>query len=774
MITKNMLNAPILNIATKLYIKLYSGNSDTVAMHTRSFRMGVVTGLLLIAGLLPMIAAAQPTSITLSLDPATVTESSDPTEITVTVTLVGGTFAAGRIIGFSALIGGTATVGTDFTLVPGADLTIPANTASVSTTFMFTALVDMDDEPAGETTVIGGTLFSLGFDRDTSVPITPATLTIHDPVPTGVTLSVDPTEVTESSDATTITVTATLVGGTFTEERRITLSAGTASTATLTTDYTPAITHTITIPANMASSSVDIPFTATVDTETEAGGETVIIQRNLATAGGTNAVDRETPITPATLTINDPTAPTGFTVSVTPTEVTEFATPTDITVTATLDGGTFGVERFFQIFTEDGTATAGTDYTAVTRTVLTIPANMASGIRTFPFTAVDDMEAESGGETVGLTVAFLNAMQTGTDNSLGSVPPTTLTINDRTAPTGLTFSLSPNTVTESSTATTITVTATLTGGTFAEARRTFFGTSTSGNTATAGTDYTVVPNTFLTIPANMASVSMDILFTAIVDATADLGETVIVSGALFEREGGAVSSLPITHAILTINDYIPIAANAGADQRVATGGTIMLTGVVTSAAEATVATTWALTSSAATTTALEAAGVSSGDAATEVTRLTAALASITTPAGTFPAPAFGLTSAVALAFTLTATDAPAGVMGTATDEVIITVDTPPAFTNMAMFSTAIEAAENQTAVGTAGFFAAPGSGTVNLMLGGTDVARFAITSNGTLTFNDAPDFEMPRGMALSGTNTNDYALTVTAMNTALARRRAGP
>ena len=73
-----MLNLSILNIATKLYIKLRSGNSDTVAMHTRSFRMGVVTGLLLIAGLLPMLAAAQtPTGITLSVEPATVTESSD-------------------------------------------------------------------------------------------------------------------------------------------------------------------------------------------------------------------------------------------------------------------------------------------------------------------------------------------------------------------------------------------------------------------------------------------------------------------------------------------------------------------------------------------------------------------------------------------------------------------------------------------------------------------------------------------------------------------------
>ncbi len=94
----------------------------------------------------------------------------------------------------------------------------------------------------------------------------------------------------------------------------------------------------------------------------------------------------------------------------------------------------------------------------------------------------------------------------------------------------------------------------------------------------------------------------------------------------------------------------------------------------------------------------------------------------------------------------------------------VAAGTAPAFTNMAMFTTPIEAAENQTAVGAPNFFAAPGSGTVNLTLGGTDATRFAITAGGTLTFVAAPDFEMPRGMALSGTNTNNYALTVTATN----------
>ena len=84
---------------------------------------------------------------------------------------------------------------------------------------------------------------------------------------------------------------------------------------------------------------------------------------------------------------------------------------------------------------------------------------------------------------------------------------------------------------------------------------------------------------------------------------------------------------------------------------------------------------------------------------------------------------------------------------------------------MAMFSTAIEAAENQSAAGAADFFVAPGTGTVTLTLGGADATRFSITAGGTLTFNTAPNFERPRSMAFNaGTNTNDYALTVTAMN----------
>ena len=116
-------------------------------------------------------------------------------------------------------------------------------------------------------------------------------------------------------------------------------------------------------------------------------------------------------------------------------------------------------------------------------------------------------------------------------------------------------------------------------------------------------------------------------------------------------------------------------------------------------------------------------------------------------------------------------DATTPLTDTATHTITVNPPVPtgtaPAFTNKAQFTTAISVAENTTAVGAAEFFAAPGSGTVALTLGGADAARFAITAGGTLTFATAPDFEMPRSMALDATsNNNNYALTVAAMNTA--------
>ena len=283
-----------------------------------------------------------------------------------------------------------------------------------------------------------------------------------------------------------------------------------------------------------------------------------------------------------------------------------------------------------------------------TSRVLTGTPTTVAGAMDYTYTAADGDGNEAGTDTATLTFNI----------TVTQAPPTAIRL-----------SVNPAEVTESSAATTIRVTATLIGGTYTAAENITI--ASADGSATAGTDYTAVTNTVLTIPASMASGSVDIMLTANVDTMAEAGgETVLIMGT-------AASGIPVTDATITINDYA-ITVDAGADQTVASGGTITLNSVITGSDSFTAA--WALSDSTAVRTALEAAGLMPEQAGAEVTRLTAALADITTQEGTLTAPAvsLGLTDPVALAFTLTVTDndPPAGqtVAATGMDEVIITVE----------------------------------------------------------------------------------------------------
>ena len=124
-------------------------------------------------------------------------------------------------------------------------------------------------------------------------------------------------------------------------------------------------------------------------------------------------------------------------------------------------------------------------------------------------------------------------------------------------------------------------------------------------------------------------------------------------------------------------------------------------------------------------------------------------------------------SARDIVITLTVSDdATTPLTATATHTVTVNppvaANTPPTFTNLAMFTTAITVPENTTAVGGPNFFVAVGTAPVNLSLGGVDAANFAISDGGTLVFQSAPDFEAPSGGSQFDSNT--HTLTVSAMN----------
>ena len=136
---------------------------------------------------------------------------------------------------------------------------------------------------------------------------------------------------------------------------------------------------------------------------------------------------------------------------------------------------------------------------------------------------------------------------------------------------------------------------------------------------------------------------------------------------------------------------------------------------------------------------------------------------------TLTAPSLSADFSFNLNITVTDPNAAAG-QTPVTDQVFIeilrsgSVLSAPTFTNIDSFSSTISTNENQQTVGTEGFFITEGSNPIEVTLAGTDGDLFRLSDAGTLSFNTPPNFELPRGEALSPTNTNDYTLTISAVN----------
>ena len=221
-----------------------------------------------------------------------------------------------------------------------------------------------------------------------------------------------------------------------------------------------------------ASTGLTLTFTApTLTTTTPLTFPVIITVTDPNGAEGMATVTDEVSITIMPAAAPEPT---GYTLAVSPTTVTESETATDLTATVTLVGGTFGVERVFQITTPGGTATSGTDYTAVSGVTLTIPATMTTGSSTGSFEALAETVTETDGETVVFAANLLVVDTNTIDETFGTAPTASITINDPVAgpePTSITLSVDPATVTESNLPTQVTITATLVGGAFSEQRR---------------------------------------------------------------------------------------------------------------------------------------------------------------------------------------------------------------------------------------------------------------------------------------------------------------
>ncbi len=462
-----------------------------------------------------------PTAVTLAVSPTSVAESAAATSITVTASLVGTLRGSATAVTVSQT-GGTATSGTDYTAIGNFTVTIAAGARSGTATLSFAPTEDTLDEPNETVILTGGAPTALSLTAGT------ATLTINDNdgPPTAVTLAVNPSSAAESANATSITVTASLVGSQRTADTAVTVSQ-TGGTATSGTDYAAISNFTVTIAAGATSGTATLSFDPTEDALDEPN-ETVIL------TGSASGLTAGT----ATLTITDnDDPPTAVTLAVSPTSVAESAAATSITVTASLVGTLRGSATAVTVGQTGGTATSGTDYTAIGNFTVTIAAGARSGTATLSFAPTEDTLDEPN-ETVILTGGAPDALSL----TAGTA---TLTINDNDGPpTAVTLAVNPSSAAESANATSITVTASLVGS--QRTADTAVTVSQTGGTATSGTDYAAISNFTVTIAAGATSGTATLSFDPTEDALDEPNETVVLTGS--------ASGLTAGTATLTITD----------------------------------------------------------------------------------------------------------------------------------------------------------------------------------------------------------------------------
>ena len=241
---------------------------------------------------------------------------------------------------------------------------------------------------------------------------------------------------------------------------------------------------------------------------------------------------------------------------VSPADVEESSGRTDIAVSAVFTGGsTWHEDLTVTVSVSDGTAAAGSDYTAVDSFNVVIEAGepTSSGADTFALAVTDDAQAEVA-ETITVSGA-------GTVSWMRFNPASvTIEANDSAA-TSIDLSVDPASVSEQSGRTRITVTAAFPAGSAALTTAATVKASVKDSTAVAGSDFTAVEPFDITIAAGATSASASFDLTVTDDNEAEGSERLTVSG---EADGFTVNA---AHLTIVDNDSgaVPITLSVSPD-----------------------------------------------------------------------------------------------------------------------------------------------------------------------------------------------------------------
>ena len=483
-----------------------------------------------VVGLLP--EGQVPPTITIASGTGTITDDDTPnfsvdspsvaegdsgsTDLTFTVSLSPAS-SLPVTVDYSDAGTGTATSGTDYTGITAGTLTFAAGVTSRTITVAVTG--DTTDE-ADETVVVVVTLSGASAGSRIATANGAGTITDDDVAPT---LSIDSPSVAEGTGATggTLTFTVSLSAA---SGKQVTVGYADAGTGTATsgTDYTAVTAGTLTFAASETSRTFTVSVTGDAEDEPN---ETIVV-----TLGSpTNAMFSEGASSLAgTGTITDDDGPS-FSID-SPSVAEGDGGSTNLTFTVSLSPASFQAVTVDYADAETGTATSGTDYTAVTAGMLTFAAGETS--RTITVAVTGDTTDETD-ETVVVTLSGASAgSRIATASGAG-----TITNDD-----GPGFSIDSPSVTEGdSGSTNLTFTVTLNPAS-PQPVTVDYGDAGTG-TAISGTDYTAVTAGTLTFAAGVTSRTITVAVTG--DTTDETDETVVVTlsgasaGSRIETASGA-------------------------------------------------------------------------------------------------------------------------------------------------------------------------------------------------------------------------------------------
>ena len=351
-------------------------------------------------------------------------------------------------------------------------------------------------------------------------------------LPTGITLTVDPSTISEGAGSQAVSVTATLVGSVRNTSTTVSVTVSGSGIDGRVGYSVNRSTFQLQIQEGSRSGTASFTLTPTNNNVDE--------DNEMVTVMGTEDIAHIS-VTPARITLTDNDgSPSGVTLSVRPTSIREGASATTVTVTAWLDGAQTDPASVSIEVERDGDTGAPEFDASPDEFDITIAGSSSSGQASFDLTPTND---DTDGPDASAIVKG--------SSSVGLVSSARLMVTDNDSPsTQVTLSVNPNLVSEDDGRTEIDVTATL----HRKARTvdTVVGLQLSGSGNANVVGFTAdLPEQFtITIPKEDLTVTVTQLFalTPTNNGVGESSETVTLSG------NTAVPGLDVRAVTLVLND----------------------------------------------------------------------------------------------------------------------------------------------------------------------------------------------------------------------------